>query len=129
MTGMQLPSAGTRNPPFARPIVDARARGFVPDQEAVRVLLDRWPPSPRPAQVWVPSVVIPLGDDPTTLRWDFLEGLDAFLMVDRAVSEPARVRVTITALLDASPRRLAVFDETGRAFWVKSVSHGVEVPL
>lgn len=120
-----------RLPAFARPLADLRRRGHRPASQTVVVRLDRWPAKDRPAVVAWPQVVVPTDAQPAALDFWFLAGLDVVVAFWRSASPAARLRALLVEILKADPAALTVIDteRNGRAWFIKSLSRGVEVQL
>lgn len=121
----------SRLPAYARPLAELRRHGQRPASHTVIIRLDCWPPKDRPTTVAWPQVVVARETDPAALDFSFLADLDAVVMFWRRLSAADRLRVLLRSILTASPARLLVLDteRNGRAWFVKSAAHGVEVHL
>ena len=118
-------------PAYARALVDLRSRGMRPASQTVVIRLDRWPAKDRPTRVAGPQVVVPTDKAPATMDFGFLADLEAVVMFWRSLSSSDRLRDLLRSILAAKPKILLVLDaeRDGRAWFVKSLSRGVENAL
>ena len=121
-TGVR-PTGKRRLPPFGRQLLEARRKGLSPKDGVILIFLDQWGHDYR-ARVVVPSDL-----SPADCCFDFVAGLDCFLMWDTDRTEVSRCRELLREVLKSNPLRLVVVGLMGdlsKLLWGKSVGVGIE---
>jgi hypothetical protein len=102
-----------------------RRNGLVPNPPQVNVCLDCWDWSNKGQY---PRVVVSRDDDPASVDFRFLAGLDTVLLYSPFITRAERRDALIRNLVRSSPSRLVVIDIDSKnaPFIVVSVQVGLE---